>query len=251
MTEYLAKAEEVAKVHGFTLREVDDNGTMAFHKDAEDGSHWFARPADPVENIGDVDPDADEWILGRYKETDQSEACILIEEPLSLGVILADHQRVPAPEFDKDGDGIEEGLNSWADIRWRGRTAKSNWHEFISVLKEDPALDPVFEAGFQVTTTGGGCTAFLLIDNASDTRYYVATEDATVLAHPLSRKWCVQRETEDGALIGVEGISLPEALARFRDIPAPTDDQEDPHWYLNGWDDFDMNGPAQTRRPVH
>jgi hypothetical protein len=243
MTETFTLAQTIAKAHGFTLQNMG-GGEMAFLKYADDGSYWLAIPADNGD-IETVDPEVDAWIVGRYRNTENSEAYILVTEPLALDVALSEHQRIPTPEFDKDGDGMEEELSTWADIRWRGRKGKPNWDKVIRILKEDTALAPVFAAGFDITSTGGGCTAFELVDEEEGTTYLMAAE-SNVLGHPLSKNWVVQRENEDGVLIGVGDTTLVEALARFRDIPLPTKDQENAHWYLRGWEDYDANGPSAT-----
>lgn len=242
MTEYLKQAEQIATAHGFALQDLG-GGNMAFEKTAEDGSYWLATPTDREAEISETNPDADEWIIGRYLDANDSEASIIIEEPLSLDVVLSEHGRIPSPQFDNDGDGIEENLKTWADIRWRGRTGKPSWDKFTKILREDPALDAVFEAGFDVTSTGGGCTAFELVDEETETVFLMGAE-SQVTRHPLAKDWIVQRENKDGVLIGVDGLTLAEALARFRDIPVPTQGQENPQWYLSGWDEFDTNVAA-------
>lgn len=248
MTEYLKQAQQIATAHGFALHDLG-GGNLAFEKTAEDGSYWLATPTDREAEISETNPDADEWMIGRYLDTNGSEASIIIEEPLSLDVVLSEHGRIPSPQFDNDGDGMEESFRTWADIRWRGRTGKPSWDKFTKILKEDPALAPVFEAGFDVTMTGGGCTAFELEDKETGTLFLLGA-NSSVMRHPLAKEWGVQRENEDGVLIGVEGLTLPEALARFRDIPVPAKDQEDHHWYVTGWDEFDAIIPvAASAKP--
>lgn len=225
---------EIASKHGF--EPYSHANEVGFRKEAEDGSFWFAFS----QSHGSSSVDHN-WNIGRYTiHADNGNlAQIIVKESLPLETVLKEHALIPTPSFDSEGDGDDLVFRTFTEIAFHNHKGKPNWDKFERTLRNTPYLRPVFEDGWEVDTTGGGCTAFRKDDKDTGTCWYIAAESG-VYAHPDSLEWCAQRESGDGEfVIGVESGTLIEAIANYNRIPVPTSDVTEHYRYLKNWQKFD------------
>lgn len=249
MGETANELETTASAYGFErIRDASD--VDRFRKDAEDGSFWLIGTESELD-FDDASATDEIWVVSRFKDGDEGEASITVNEALSLSLALEEHAAIPCPEFDKHGDPIEEQFQYWTDLHWRDRKGKQNWDKFEKVMRDIPGFAPIFEEGFRLTTTGGGCTAFEKYDETESTLWLIAADGGTS-KHPQSASWAVQRELtycddreNDGKLIGVsEDLTLEEVLQRYKSLPVPQIDQKEFYLYFKSWEEFEASGLA-------
>lgn len=229
---------EVAEKFGF--RQAVEQDIEGFRKDAPDGSYWFAFP-DPAE--ADASRGDHVWNIGRYMESDKGgePAEIVVTECLPLAVVLQEHQTVPSPTFDKRGDGNREREDTFTELFFRGQKGNGTWDRMVRTLESVPYLRPVFEEGFDVTDTGGGCLVFVKYDDETASNWMIATEDK-VFGHPARMDWSATRNVygeRNSYTFGIEAGSLADALARYRDLPVPSAELEERYQYIGSWGELD------------
>jgi hypothetical protein len=227
---------EIAARHGFRITK-EFEAQDYYRKDDADGSFWLASTTSGLA-FDLASPESHIWFIGRFMQGEGGEARVVVHEPLPIEVVLSEHGRIPTPSFDVDGDPIERDFDKWSDLHWVGHGGKRSWRKFDSVTRSIPGLETMFEQGFELTQTGGGCTAFQLHDEESDT-YWLVSSEFGVSHHPLSQHWCVQREISNGDAVGVNYTTIPEIIARFRDIPMPREDQDKQYIYFDDWAQLD------------
>jgi hypothetical protein len=237
--DYTQQHAEIAAKYGFRLTK--EAGNLDFYrKDNEDGSFLLASTSSQLPfNL--APPDSHIWFIGRFTPSENGEARVVVHEALPIEVHLAEAQYIPTPVFDNDGDPLELDFMTWSDVHWNGRKGKPSWDKFEKVTRSIPGMQAMFDAGFHLTTTGGGCTAFEKFDEETETVWIVAAE-SSVDAHPLSLEWGISRcrnsERADES-IGVSSTTIPEIIARYHDIPVPEEGQEEHYWYFANWDRLD------------
>jgi hypothetical protein len=251
--DFTQQHEEIAAKHGFRLSK--EHGSLDFYrKDNADGSFWLASTASELP-FRLAPPENHIFFIGRFMPGENGEAQVVVHETLPIDVLLSEHQRIPAPSFDSDGDPIEKHFDTWTELHWEGHRGKPSWDKFEKVTKSIPGLAAMFDEGFHLTMTGGGCTAFELFDDETDTLWLVSS-DSSVDAHPLSVEWIVgrYRNVENGGdeCISVSNTTIQEIIARYRDIPVPQVGQEDFYWHFGSWDQLDAHiyETGQAVRPA-
>jgi hypothetical protein len=250
--DFTQRHAEIAARHGFRISKEYD-ALDFYRKDNDDGSFWLASTASGL-SFDLAPPENHIWFIGRFLPGKSGEAQIVVHEALPIEVLLSEHERIPVPSFDNDGDAVEKHFDTWTELHWEGRRGKPSWEKFEKVTKSIPGLDAMFDEGFHLTMTGGGCTAFELFDEETETLWLVAG-DSNVDAHPLSVEWSVgrYRNTEDGGdeCISVSNTTIPEIIARYRDIPVPQEGQEEFYWNFGDWERLDAHlyDTGQATRP--
>ncbi len=253
LIDFTQRHAEIAARHGFRITK--ESGALDFYrKDNDDGTFWLASTASELPfNL--APPENHIWFIGRFMQGENGEANVVIHEGLPIEVLLSEHERIPVPSFDEDGDPIGVNFDTWSELHWEGHRGKPSWEKFEKVTKSIPGLEAMFDEGFHLTMTGGGCTAFELFDEETETKWLVAAE-SSVDAHPLSVEWSVARyrDAEDGddQCIGVGNTTIPEIIARYRDIPVPQVGQEEFYWEFGTWERLDAHlyESGQAARPA-
>lgn len=230
----------IAREFGFTP--AGHGNIHGFRKDALDGSYWFAF-ANPAEARVGVSHEDHVWNVGRFRKSDHGgePAEIVVTECLPLVAVLREHESLPSPGFDRRGDGFQEEEGTFTDLAFRGQRGKASWDRMVRTLKSIPYLQPVFDEGFEVTDTGGGCLVFVKYDDETNSNWMIATEE-TVFGHPARNDWSATRNVyaENTAYtFGVEQGTLADSLARYRDLPVPSSELEERYHYIESWNDLD------------
>lgn len=246
MTNNRNEVVAMAAEYGFSSS-IGPNGIDALRKEADDGSFWLISTPAGL-HFDYARPDSEIWNVGRFLNKGDDEASITIIEMIPLTVALHEHANIPTPEFDKHGDPIEEEFTYWTDLHWRDRKGTQSWDKFDKVMRSIPAFSGIFDEGFTLTQTGGGCTAFEKADETGKTLWMIAADGGTS-SHPQTASWAVQRELvncddsdNDGKLIGVsEDVPLAEVLNRYKNIPAPDETQTEFYMYFNTWEEFETS----------
>jgi hypothetical protein len=236
------KSIEVAKEYGFEL--AVENETEGFRKSASDGSYWFAFVnTDEVEDADQASHEDHVWNVGHYQESDNGggTAEIVVTECLPLEIVLQEHALIPAPGFDSHGNAYQEDEDTFTHLFFRDHKGKGSWDRMMRTLKSVPYLKPVFDEGFDVTDTGGGCLVFVKWDDETKSDWMLATEN-TVFGHPARMDWSATRNVyteNDSYTFGIEQGALADSLARYGDLPVPSAELEARYHYIKSWNDLD------------
>ncbi|NTF17269.1 hypothetical protein G6L37_02335 [Agrobacterium rubi] len=234
---------DIAARYGFEQRH--DSGLVGFRKTAPDGGYWFVSPDERA-------PEGeDSWNIRRCKEGSGNVAVFLVTEPLPLEAALSEHGQLPEPEFDKDGNGKRTTVRTLTDIFFHGQKGPKSWERMVRTLQSVPHLKPVFDKGFDVTDTGGGCLAFFKEDAENGSVLYIACDD-TVFGHPLRIDWTTCRSVCDGSndlSISVHNSTLAVALERHEEIPLPSEEMPDELIDSDDWEELHSKLSSSAARP--
>jgi hypothetical protein len=114
-----------ARLHGTTLEKAFDagfavthigGGALALRKDADDeNSYWLITDSTYVGD--DLDPEAADWMVGRYRpHEDSSQSAVVVEQRTTLNEALERHDLLPDPTHKADGATSYVQFETWEQV---------------------------------------------------------------------------------------------------------------------------------------
>lgn len=115
-------------LHGTTLEKAFDEGfvvthigggALALRKDADDADfYWLITDSTYIGD--DLDPDASDWMVGKYlSHEDSSQSAVIVEEKTSLDEALHRHSLLPDPAPMRDGRASYACYQTWSRLEER------------------------------------------------------------------------------------------------------------------------------------
>jgi len=244
--DFTQRHAEIASVYGFRISREFGN-TDFYRKDAPDGSFWLASTAAGLPfNL--APPENQIWFIGRFLSSDAGEAQNVVHETLPIEIVLAEHERLPVPEFDIDGDPIKRDFDTWLDLAWHGRTDRGNRSNRVKAERVIRAMDgftELLDEGFHLNLPEDSeDIVFSMDDEETGTAYIVTNSEDPNRTHPSGSGWSVVRfrDGEDGdECIGVSNTTVDEIVSRYRDIPTPRKGQDEYYSYFSDWNQLDAH----------
>ena len=255
--DFTQRHAEIARMYGFRISREFGN-TDFYRKDAPDGSFWLASTAAGL-RFELAPPENQIWFIGRFLSSDAGEAQNVVHEGLPIEIVLAEHERIPVPDFDIDGDPIKRHFDTWLDLAWHGRTDRedrSNRPKAERVIRAMGGFNELLNEGFHLNLPESSeDIVFSMDDEETGTAYIVTNSEDPNRTHPCGSGWSVVRfrDGDDGdECIGVSNTTIDEIVSRYRDIPAPEKDQDEYYWYFPDWTQLDahIQGAGLATSPV-